>query len=84
MLSKVGIKSRISYLRRIRFEQLAIDQTRIMELRLQIVYDKEEASNNKLSALKDIEKALGLTEPDKQDIKLTGAVTVIKFEGNDI
>lgn len=76
LLTNVNVWTRIQELREIRKKELAIDSTRILELRLQIAYDKLSKHPDRLSALKDVERSLGL-EPS-QKIELTGSVLVIE------
>lgn len=77
-LTNPNIWDRIQYLRKAQMKALAIDQKRILELRLQIAYDKNEISGTRLAALKDVERSLGLETPEKHEMEITGSVIVIK------
>ncbi len=76
LLGNVGIESRISHLRRLRMKELAIDQTRIMELRLKVIYGADSADGDKLRALDSIEKALGLNQPEKVEHSMAEGTTI--------
>lgn len=77
LLSNATVSARIACLRQQRGRELAIDQTRLMELRLQCVYDTSTSWADKLRALDSIEKALGLAQPDQ--VRHSMAEAVIKF-----
>jgi phage terminase small subunit len=67
LLRKTEISSRVAFLREERRKQLAIDATRILELRLQIAYS-DAFPSDKLAALRDVERSLGLQTPEKHEI----------------
>ena len=71
LLLERNVFDRILHLRKVRLLSLAIDQTRIMELRLKIVYDQDEPSAVKLAAMRDIEKSIAVPEktPEKKEPK---------------
>ena len=77
LLENVGILARVRYLRKQHQSLLAIDCTRILELRLQVVYDRDAPTGDRLAALRDVEKSLGLDRPQKVDIQSHGSVLVI-------
>ena len=77
LLANSSISSRIAHLRLQRGKELAIDQTRLMELRLQCVYDTSTSWADKLRALDSIEKALGLAQPDQ--VRHSMAESTIRF-----
>lgn len=79
LLTNADIWNRIQKLRAEGMRSLAIDAKRIMELRLQIAYDKEEQAATRISALKDVERALGLEQPEKHDIEMKCVTTIIQF-----
>lgn len=76
LLTNANIMARISFLRSALGKTLAIDCTRILELRLQIAYDRDEQGSTRLQALRDVERALGLEAP--QRIEQTGSILVIE------
>lgn len=78
LLTNSSIQARIAHLRQQRGRQLAIDQTRIMELRLAIVYNPDSSDADKLRALDSIEKALGLAQPVKLEHSMAEGA-VIRF-----
>ena len=76
LLANSSIQARIAHLRHQRGKELAIDQTRIMELRLQVVYNPDSSDADKLRALDSIEKALGLANPDRIEHSMTNGATI--------
>jgi phage terminase small subunit len=81
LLTNVDIEKRIAHLRRLRMKELAIDQTRIMEMRLKIIYNADSGDGDKLRALDSIEKALGLNQPEKVEHSMAEGA-VIRFINN--
>jgi phage terminase small subunit len=81
LLTNANIENRIAHLRRLRMKELAIDQTRIMELRLKVIYGADSADGDKLRALDSIEKALGLNQPEKVEHSMAEGA-VIRFINN--
>lgn len=78
LLINDNVDKRIAYLRKLRAKELAIDATRIMEMRLKIIYSADASDSDKLRALDSIEKALGLNQPEKIEHSMAEG-TVIKF-----
>ena len=72
MLLHQPIKRRVQYLRRMFLETIGMDALQIMKERISILNDKEAKPGDKLVALKDIERALGLESPTK--VEQTGQV----------
>jgi hypothetical protein len=62
------VSERIAFLREERRKQLAIDATRILELRLKIAYNGDAKDADRLAALKDVERSLGLQLPEKHEL----------------
>ena len=78
LLTNGNVSKRIEHLRKLRGKELAIDQTRLMELRLKIIYNADSSDSDKLRAMDSIEKALGLAQPVKLEHSMAEGA-VIKF-----
>ncbi len=74
---KTEVSERIAFLREERRKQLAIDAARILEMRLAIAESEECKPTDRISALKDIERSLGLQQPEKVQAEHSGSQEVI-------
>jgi hypothetical protein len=73
-----AVRARVSWLRREAEAMLAIDRTRVMEIRMKCAYDQEAAWNERLTALRDIEKAMGWCAPERVEHSMAEGA-VIRF-----
>jgi hypothetical protein len=69
---------RVTFLRKQRMKELAIDQTRIMEMRLKVIYGQDSSDSDRLRALDSIEKAMGWHQPEKVEHSMAEGA-VIRF-----
>jgi hypothetical protein len=74
LLRNVQIWNRIKYLREDIRQHMAVDAAKILTMRMQIAKDGKARKSDKLTALKDVERSLGLELPSKME--LSGAVKV--------
>lgn len=79
------ISNRIKHLREEYGKRIAIDAQKIMDMRLEIANCAGTKDCDRLAAIRDIERALGLDAPQKIDVttqgeKILPSVTLIKFE----
>jgi hypothetical protein len=63
LLRNLEVWTRIKYLREQIRQTMAIDAAKILKLRLDIAENRKGRSSDKISALKDIERSLGLELP---------------------
>jgi phage terminase small subunit len=79
LLQKTEIEERVKFLRKKKLDLLGIDQNWIAEQR-KIIAEMSSKERNRLQALKDLEKGLGLLPDAKLRIEHSGDIKVI-FEG---
>jgi hypothetical protein len=78
LLAKDNVWERVQHLRKLRMKDLAIDQTRVMELRLKVIYGQDSSDSDRLRALDSIEKAMGWHQPEKVEHSMAEGA-VIRF-----
>jgi hypothetical protein len=84
LLRNLEVSERVAFLREERRKQLAVDATRILELRLKIAYSGTAKDADRIAALKDIERSLGLQQADKVQAEHTGVQElVVRIVGNE-
>lgn len=77
LLGNAKVSTRVQWLRREQMVRLAVDALRIAELRLVIAESESASHSDRLTALRDLERMLGLARPEK----IAGAMeAVIRFE----
>jgi hypothetical protein len=81
---KTEVSERIAFLREERRKQLAIDAAGILERRLAVADDPETKPADRIAALKDIERSLGLQLPEKVQAEHSGVQElVVRIVGNE-
>lgn len=75
--TNVEVSERIAYLREERRKQLAIDAAGILERRLAIADDPDTKAGDRIAALKDVERSLGLQVPEKVQAEHSGTNEVV-------
>ena len=78
LLTNPNIWARIKHLREEMRQKMAIDASEILKLRLEIAKNRKKGTGDRLSALKDVERSLGLETPEKVELDIKGAVLVIE------
>lgn len=79
-LRNANISTRIDFLRKSAEGKVCLSRTDCLKV-LSVAVTKADRWGDRLKAVELLSKMQGYNEPDKQDMKITGAVTVIKFEG---
>ena len=77
LLRNIEVLQRIEFLRRGLVHTMGIDAIKILEERMAIVNSKAASASDRLAALRDIERSLGLDRPQRFEANQSGSVLVI-------